>query len=221
MAGLLILRPEPGASATAAKARELGVEAICRPLFTIEPVAWAAPDPHGFDGLLLTSANAVRSAGDQLLRYRGLEVFAVGETTALAAREAGFDIGSTGEAGVERLLASVDPQLSLLHLCGEHRKEVQDARQKITSVAVYCSRAVDVPDLSDVANSVALVHSQRAARRFAELVHERSSISVAAISSAAAEPLGRGWRQVLIADQPRDEALLALAAMLCKNAQQE
>jgi uroporphyrinogen-III synthase len=38
-----------------------------------------------------------------------------------------------------------------------------------------------------------------------------------AISDAAAEAAGRGWEAVEVADQPNDEALLALAARLCNK----
>ncbi|HEY0629709.1 MAG TPA: uroporphyrinogen-III synthase, partial [Sphingomicrobium sp.] len=68
MRKLLLLRPEPGLSASAERARALGLEVICRPLFEVEPVEWASPDPAAYDGLLLTSANAVRHGGPELGR---------------------------------------------------------------------------------------------------------------------------------------------------------
>ena len=64
MKRLLVLRPEPGASATAAKARALGLEPIAIPLFKTEAVEWEAPEASAFDGLLLTSANAIRCGGE-------------------------------------------------------------------------------------------------------------------------------------------------------------
>jgi uroporphyrinogen-III synthase len=51
----------------------------------------------------------------------------------------------------------------------------------------------------------------------AELVSDRSPVVIAAISKAAAEAVGDGWKSVAIADQPSDEALLALAARLCNK----
>jgi uroporphyrinogen-III synthase len=104
MRRILVLRPEPGASATLRRAHERGLHAVAVPLFEIEPVAWDAPEAGGFDGLLLTSANAVRSAGEQLEELRGLPVYAVGEATAGAAREAGFEVASTGDTDIRRLL---------------------------------------------------------------------------------------------------------------------
>jgi len=215
MMRMLVLRPEPGASATVARARERGLDAVVMPLFTVEPVAWEAPEAGGFDGLLLTSANAVRRGGKGLEPLRGLKAYAVGEATAAAARDAGFDIAATGDAGVDRLLGSIEPDLKLLHLCGEDRHEPEGAKQKITAVTVYRAKPVDAPDLSDTGGAVALIYSPRAGQRFAELVSDRNTTSIAAISEAAAEAVGEGWAKVEVAEQPSDDALLALAASLC------
>jgi uroporphyrinogen-III synthase len=211
---VLVLRPEPGATATVQRARELGLDAIAMPLFEVEPLEWDPPGPDGFDGLLLTSANAVRHGGEGLRRFLSLPVYAVGEATADAARTAGFNVSTTGQADVERLLQSVGPGLKLLHLCGEERKS-HSALQEILAIPVYRSNAIEHVDLSGGAGAVALVHSPRAGLRLAELVADRGSISVAAISPAAAAAAGTGWVTIDAADMPSDEALLALAARLC------
>jgi len=214
MTRVLVLRPEPGASETVERARELGLKAIAIPLFEIEPLPWETPDAAGFDGLLLTSANAVRGAGNQLQSLRGLRAYAVGEATAEAAREAGFDIAATGDSGVDRLLDSIDPNLKLLHLSGQERRDPENARQTITPLIVY--RAVPIEaELPD--SGVALIHSPRAGRRLAELAINRGNIAIASISAAAAEAVGDGWLEVEAAEQPNDNALLALAERLCNN----
>jgi uroporphyrinogen-III synthase len=217
MARVLVLRPEPGASATVQRARRGGLDAVAVPLFEIEPVAWQAPDPGSFDGLLLTSANAVRHGGDQLQALRVLKVYAVSEATAEAARGAGFDIAATGESSVDRLLDLINPDLKLLHLCGSVRRAPSHARQAITPVVVYESLPIEAPDLSSAPGSIALIHSPRAGQRFAKLAGDRGSIVIAAISAAAADSAGDGWRSVETAAQPTDDALLALAARLCNN----
>ena len=217
MRRLIILRPEPGASATAERARKLGLEPTIMPLFEIEPVAWQAPSPSEFDAILLTSANAVRTGGEQIGTLRGLPVYAVGEATADAAREAGFDITAIGEAGVDRLLGSIEPDLRLLHLCGEDRREPRGARQRITPVVVYRARPIHHSDLAEVKRAVLLVHSPRAGRRLAELVSKRETVAVAAISRAAADSVGEGWQRIEALKRPDDEALLALAARLCNK----
>ncbi len=219
MKRLFVLRPEPGASETAARAREIGLDVVVAPLFRVEPLAWEAPDAASLDALLLTSANAVRQAGDGLLALRGLPVHAVGEATATAAREAGFGIASSGTSGVERLLGSLEAGLKLLHLCGEDR-QVSSPRQAITEVAVYRSAELAAPGtLSELGGAVAAVHSPRAGKRLRVLVDEAgvapSGIRVAAISAGAADAAGSGWERCEAAAEPTDAALLDVAARLC------
>lgn len=219
MTRVLVLRPEPGASATVERAREHGLDAVAVPLFRVEPVEWRAPEAAGFDGLLLTSANAVRHGGNQLQSLRGLKAYAVGEATATAAREAGFDIEATGDAGVDRLLGSIAGELRLLQLCGADRRQPRHARQAITSIVVYRSEPIEAPGLSAPSGGIALVHSPRAGARLAELIDDRASVTIAAISEAAADAVGAGWKLIDVAERPTDEALLALAARLCNNPQ--
>ena len=219
MRRVLVLRPEPDASATVERARERGLDAVAVPLFEVEPIDWDAPEPASIDGVLLTSANAVRHGGEQLRRFRGLKTYAVGDATAAAAKDAGFDLAAIGDSGVDRLLGSIGADLTLFHPSGEDRREPEKARQKITAVAVYRAWPINAPGLSASPGSVALIHSPRAGRRFAELVSDRGGISVAAISDAAAESVGDRWQAVEAADQPCEDALLALAARLCDKPQ--
>lgn len=215
MRRLLVLRPEPGASLTVERACKLGLDAFAVPLFEIEAVPWEVPEPALFDAILFTSANAVRNAGEGLQKLRGLAAYAVGESTAKAALEAGFEIAATGEAGVDRLLGSIRPELDLLHLCGEERREPDAPTQRITPVRVYRAKPLLSPDLSGSEGTIALVHSPRSGARLGELVGNRRSIAIAAISRASAQAVGHGWERVEYCAQPDDDALLALAARLC------
>jgi uroporphyrinogen-III synthase len=216
MRRVIVLRPEPGASATVERARRRGLDARAVPLFVVDPIAWDVPDAAPFDGLLLTSANGVRCAGPGLQALRALPVHAVGEATATAAREAGLAVARVGESGVEALLAALDAGTRLLHLCGEHRRAPAECRQAITPVIVYRSMALEpAPGLAETHGSVVLVHSPRAGQRLAELIHDRATTAIVAISPVAAAAAGGGWEVVTIADTPTDEALLALAGQLC------
>jgi uroporphyrinogen-III synthase len=225
MRRLVILRPEPGASASVARARELGLDAFAVPLFEVEPVAWEAPEAGSFDALLLTSANAVRCGGQALQELRSLPVHPVGEATAEAAREAGFGIATVGTANVERLLGSLEPEQRLLHLTGEHRATAGDAGHEIRRIVVYRSRAVEQPDgLAEAQGAVVAVHSPRAGARFAELADavglDRARIAVVAISEGAAKAVGDGWESIAMAEQPDDSSLLALVRKLCDKPRQ-
>lgn len=222
MIRLLVLRPEPGASETVQRARTMGLNAVSIPLFEIVPVPWTAPDPAAFDALLVTSANAIRAGGEQLQRLTTLPVHAVGEATAEAARQAGFAVATAGDGDVDRLLGSIAPNMRLLHLGGVHRTLPTAASQAITAIAVYEAAELEQPDLSHAEGAVALLHSRRAAGRFADLADEgafdRSTVAIAAISPATLDAAGSGWRHAEAADEPTDSALLALAAQLCNNA---
>lgn len=211
MRPLVILRPEPAAARTAEQARAMGLTVRILPLFEIVPLPWSAPDPAGFDGLVLTSANAVRFGGEQLGTLSPLPVHAVGAATAAAARAAGLSVVSVGEAGARNMDL---PGGRLLHLAGRDHFPVGAAM----TISVYEARAIEHPaGVEELRHCVVAVHSPRAGRRLAELASHRSSIAVAAISPAAAEACAAGWQCVHASPQPTDEALLALAAGLCER----
>lgn len=213
MRRVVVLRPEPAASATAARVRAIGLEALALPLFDVRPVAWRAPDPAGLDGIVATSANAFRHGGGELERLRGLTVHAVGDATAEAARAAGFTVASVGTGGA-RALAEALPPGRYLHLTGVHHM----ALAGIPALACYESAAIEPPPaLGALSGAVALVHSPRAGSRLAEVVGDRSQTAIAAISAAAADSCGPGWARVAAAPEPTDAALLALAAALCQD----
>ena len=213
MRKLLLLRPEPGLSASAERARALGLEVIAFPLFRVEPVAWQAPDPAEFDALLLTSANAVRLGGSELAKLRDLPVTAVGEATAAAARDAGFRVETIGSGNAVDLLAGLPRSLKLLHVAGEDHRNIGD--RPIERRIAYQAEAIEDPGLPSLEGLVAAVHSPRAGKRLAELTAVRSETAIAAISKAAAEACGGGWERLDVAEQPNDKCLLALAARLC------
>jgi uroporphyrinogen-III synthase len=211
---LLVLRPEPGNGATAARAAALGLEVLQVPLFSTVAQPWTAPDPSAFDFLLLTSANAIRHGGDQLRKLTTLDVMAVGQATADAARAGGFHVRLTGGGGVEALLADVPSGARLLHLAGAHHRAAA-SRHDVKTIIVY--RAEPLRVTLPRGPQVALVHSPRAGQRLAELATDRTAIAIAAISEQAAQACGEGWARVEAAATPADGPLLALAASLCQE----
>jgi uroporphyrinogen-III synthase len=72
-------------------------------------------------------------------------------------------------------------------------------------------------DLRAARDCVAMIHSPRAARRLAELIGDKGSIAIAAISREAADAAGSGWAAVEAADASTDEALLVLTERLCNK----
>lgn len=207
----LVLRPETGATATVARLAAAGVIATAVPLFRVVPVDWQRPAGE-FDALLLTSANAVRHGGAGLAAVRDLPVVAVGEATAATARAAGFAVIAAGAGDAAAAVQAAEGR-RLLHLAGRDRV----AAPAVTAVTVYASEAIDPPAgaLDAAADGLVLLHSARAATRFAAIVPvERERVRIAAISAAVAVAAGFGWARVAVAERPADAALVATAASL-------
>ena len=101
---LVVLRPEPGLSATVDLAQEYGFAVTAAPMSEAQPVAWQAPPRDSFDALLLGSANALRHGGGALAGYRGCPALVVGDATARAAREAGLEVTATGTGELQSVL---------------------------------------------------------------------------------------------------------------------
>lgn len=222
MRPLVIVRPEPGASATATAAEAKGLTPVLVPLFKVEPVDWRAPEPGEFDALLLTSANAIRHGGTGLEEVRALPAYCVGEATASAASEAGLSVTAVGAAGVDDLLASIPARSKLLHLCGTQWREPANPGHSIRHLPVYDSLELPRPArIGLIEGAVVAVHSPRAASTLARHADdcrlERHRTAIAAISAETAAAAGQGWEAVEAAGEPSDLALLAIAARLCHN----
>lgn len=226
MVPLVVIRPEPGNAATVAAARQLRMEAHGFALFEIAPKSWEAMPPDQFDALLLGSAQVLRHGGRGLAALKSLPVYAVGETTAQAAREAGFTVVRTGESNLQALLAQLDPaHRRLLRLAGEERVAVTLPKGvTMDERVVYASLARPFPpELTGLLSEPAIIalHSAEAARHLASqcVGHgiKRARIRIAAMSNRIAAAAGDGWGEVAVASYPEDKALLALARQMCQD----
>ena len=216
---LLIIRPQPGADASAARVQAAEFEPLVLPLFAIEPLAWALPDTESYDALILTSANAVRAAGDTLRHMTKLPIYAVGSATAKALEAAGLAVAHIGAAGVAELLpvAVTDRRHRLLWLAGhDHSKVVPPPGVSLDIRTVYKSATLPVPAQFAAAvrqSDAVLLHSARAARHFAGLCDaraiNRADIVLAALSQNIVDAAGHGWRARLVAAEPNDALLLS------------
>jgi uroporphyrinogen-III synthase len=226
---LLILRPQPGADATAQKAKEAGIMALKTPLFVVKEITWSPPDPAHYDAILFTSANAVRHSGQGLKTLTGLPAYAVGEATAKLVRSGGFTIAATGKAGAEALvqLAAGNGHKQLLWLTGEEHSEftVADGTSasgqadgtQITKKIVYHAQRLPMPEeMQNLLSSPIAValHSARAATYFAEICDywhiNRQHIILACLSGSIAASAGAGWGEALVADRPNDAEILSI-----------
>ena len=229
---VLVTRPSQDAEPLIARLGELGVAASAEPLFSIAIKEGAKPKLSGVQGLLATSANGIRAFA-ALEVTRELPVYAVGDATAQAAVEAGFErIESAGgdvEALAELVAVRVDPAKgALLHVAGTelsgnlgktlkekgftYRRSVLYEATVATGLTSGTEGAIREGRLDGV-----LFFSPRTAERFvalarkARLVRACSGLSAFCLSHAVAEQVGAiSWREVHVAERPDQETLLAL-----------
>jgi len=221
---IFAIRPEPGLQSTLQAARDLNMAVLGRPLFEVVPMAWEVPDPAEFDALLLGSANAVRHGGTALEKLLALPVYAVGEATAAAARDAGFSVAQTGTGGLQTVVDGIKGKMRFLRLAGfEHvRLDLPDGISTETRTA-YDVRALPLSGSDEVSlrasEPLVIIHSAAAARHFAEECERRgldkSRIALACIGPRVAKAAGSGWRDCQSAPQPDDTSVLALARDMC------
>jgi len=226
---IVAIRPEPGCSATVAAGREIGLTIQPCPLFEIRTLPWDAPPPERVDALLFGSANAIRHGGDGLAAYRGKPVYAVGEVTAQAAREAGFPVAAVGSGGLQHLLdseAGLPPHL--LRIAGaEHVALHPPHGVTIETRIAYENAPLPLPAFVAerlAGGALVLLHSAAAARHFASecarMGLPRASIALVALGPRIAAAAGSGWRKLENAPQPREAALLALVHEMCHEPRQ-
>jgi uroporphyrinogen-III synthase len=227
MSRVVFLRPEPGCTASVARARAERLDAIAIPLSIIEPRDWTIPDPADFDGLLAGSANTFRHGGQGLSSLRNLPVLAVGQATARAAQKAGFSIERTGQGGLANVLHDLadGPARRLLRLGGEERVSLPRLENiRVEERAVYRVRTLPIePDQEAVFRSPAIVclHSAGTAKFFAfeaaRLGLDRTMLRIAAIGPRVSAAAGVGWREIHDAARPDEDAMLALLRQMCNN----
>ena len=103
---VLVTRPHPDDETTAKALRARGFDVLRAPMLRFEPVPFQDDADATYGAVIVTSANALRAIAPHLAdsRLLKLPLFAVGENTAAAARDAGFGevIASKGDAGALR-----------------------------------------------------------------------------------------------------------------------
>ena len=62
---MLVTRPDPDASDTAARLGALGIEGVAGPLLVHQTLEVSLPDPTAFAAIAVTSANALRALDER------------------------------------------------------------------------------------------------------------------------------------------------------------
>jgi uroporphyrinogen-III synthase len=233
---VLVTRPQADNETTAASLRAKGYQVLQAPMLRFEPVACSGLDAE-YGAVILTSVNALRAVeaqlGGSLLKR---PVFAVGETTASAARKSGFGkvTVAEGDAGALRdlVLASVKKRQlkksdALLYLAGadlsrDLASELGTEGLNVVTVTTYRMAALaHLPtEACDgfAANRIQAVlhYSQRSAHAFLDAARadgvEISALAVphCCLSQNIAAILHEaGATQVFSAASPDEKALFA------------
>lgn len=225
---VLITRPEPGATQTAARVASLGLIPVVAPVLSI--VARTIRPPKRVAAVLLTSRNAIASCPPA---FRDRPVFAVGSATGACATKAGFIhvLSADGDAStlaalVANTLSPSDGTLFLPTAQGQGAKLVASLRQsgfhvlrrvayQAVGVTALPEAAVDLLRDNDLA--FAMFFSGETAHHFvrlvrakmlAEAVHNVAAVSISEQAAVALRPLH--WRRVSVATKPNQDAMLAL-----------
>lgn len=216
---ILVIRPQPGADATAKRIRTAGFKPVVIPLFAIEPLAAPSFVSSEFDAMLLTSGNAVRAAKKAVLSRGGLPIYAVGSVTAAALEHIGVQADYIGDEGVARLLTVAERRghKRLLWLAGQDHSD-PEIRPDIELETVIVYRSAPLPPPPDFARIVSecdatMLHSARAAKHFVQLCDEfmvpRQYLRIGAFSQTVADNVGQGWADIIVAPAPNDTLLLS------------
>jgi len=209
----------------------LGHEAVIDPLLKIEPVAFSPPQGI-FQALAVTSANAFRAVdGKKLAPFLLLPLFAVGEQSAEAAREAGFSYvtvcGGDAHALAKTIAENLPAHSRVLYFAGADRAQdlaalLSPAEIEVETKVVY--RAVSVTQLANETLTkmqqgqidAVLHYSRRSAEIFLALARKGSNGGAAGgvmhfcLSDAVAAALIEAGFDVKVAAHPSEDALFAL-----------
>jgi len=239
MVRMLVTRPEPDASETAARLNALDIEAVIDPLLISDTLPTTLPDAAGFAALAVTSANALRALDDRgdLPRLRHLPLYAVGDRTAEVARRHGFTQVTSAQGSFDDLVAllaraGVDGPIlypAAQQQAGDLGKALAPHGIMVITTPVYAMRPATALSPATRAGldggiDAALFYSRRTAETFADLaggLGERSRLGVLCLSEAVAEPLvAAHFVRVSLADHPSEEAMMGLALSFARDQKQ-
>ncbi len=222
MVTVLITRPVADADALHALCLAHGLTPIWSPIMSIVPVELPDPLPN-FTAVAFTSANAVRQFGRQYdLSLSGFEVFAVGDVTAKACIDQGWQVTATAQNNVvslAELIRQNGTKGPILQPRGEHHAgDLQGALagQGIDLVPIKVYRADAAPELPQPAREALILGldwvtflSPRSAIIFESLVEQAglsaklASVQAAVFSPAVAAALSPAkWQNIAVAATP-------------------
>lgn len=229
---VLVTRPLPDAIATGTKLEALGYVPVLMPVSETVPTNTPLPDGQ-YSAIAVTSANALRhSDAAQLVGLKALQLYAVGEKTAIVARESKFENIYAGDGwglNLGKYVAEHEAAGShILYLTGKVRRsdfeqQLESAGIKVTVAETYDTLPVSYSNaqLADIVSAglpeIILLYSAVAAKQFVQLdtqtggVLLKSAKFIFCLSNRIASELpDMCQKRVHISDTPDETALLRL-----------
>jgi uroporphyrinogen-III synthase len=219
MLRIAVTRALPEAEASAARIRACGAQAIVAPLLTIAPRQFNI-DVAGAQALVFTSINGVRAFA-AASPERDIKAFCVGDASAGAARQAGFEAIASAEGDIAALAGLIRESASpaagrLIHIAGAHvagdlARLLAPAGFAIERrIAYEAVAAAGVPPALCQSLDIVAFYSPRAAEIFIALgAPNAADLTAACLSPAVAERAAAApWRAIVVAPAPREAALL-------------
>jgi uroporphyrinogen-III synthase len=224
---VLLTRTEDGNRRTARKLAALGFEAISLPLSELDATGKMLPKSD-FDGIIFTSASAVATLpAETASQFSAKPAFAVGEKTAKAALEAGFDTVVTGAGDGAALAQTILDHFRgrtahLAYPSGTERAFDMEGALEGSGIALTLAETYSMERLSPSAERLgtalgsadaAFFYSPAAARHFtgivaaARLEADIGNIHAIAISPNVAAELG-AFTHVHVAQWPNEASMM-------------
>lgn len=231
---ILVTRPLQDFARTAEAIEVLGFEAMAAPMMNFETKPFAATDLAEFSGLIFTSANGVRALAD-FAEFKQLACYAVGDASAKAAQDMGFELFAKGAGDVGSLCDVIAEDYlarglkkPLLHISGVHRAGNLSAKLAELSIAVQRIQAYEMVENRLISEQVMrlilakeiaglLFYSTRSAQIFIknirkmELLAQIRQIPTFCLSKNIADAACRPYLEhIHFVNQPDEAALLDL-----------
>jgi uroporphyrinogen-III synthase len=227
--GVLITRPEPGASDTAARIAAMGLIPVVAPLLEIQPFPILLP-PGRIAAVLLSSGNAVDALP---ANCRSLPLLTVGAATARRAEHAGFTNIQSADGDAVALAslvrAHIRPKEGTLLLASGRGQSLTLAANlrasgyRVARRVVYAANPVPrLPEparvaLLDQQTRTVLLFSTETARHFVRLVRRAGLLDALAGQEAitigpqaAMALIDLPWARIRVAAKPTQDEMLAL-----------
>ncbi|MDA0239379.1 MAG: uroporphyrinogen-III synthase, partial [Proteobacteria bacterium] len=229
---VLVTRPEADSGALLNELQTLGVEGVLEPLLSVENRAPPPIEFSEFQAILLTSANGARAMAG-IEGGRNLPVYAVGEATAAAAREAGFETvdvaGGDVDALFQRIKERIDAKAgALLHpagttVAGDLAADLVEDGYDYRRVNLYDAVAASKLSRSTVQAikkgeiSGVVLYSPRTAEVFVSLIRKArliravKGLTAYCLSPTVTETAQKlDWQEIHVATEPTQAAFLRL-----------